>query len=80
MGTMYFGTWVDHEGEYFDTAHFTDSLKNIPFRAVDVTCFLEPLESIIIPTVTVSKWPRCPSCPIRVILIQTTDNKSASAN
>jgi DNA polymerase-3 subunit alpha/error-prone DNA polymerase len=64
MGTMYFGTWVDHEGEYFDT-HF-GRLKNIPFRAEDVTCFLERLESIII-TVTVSKWPKYPSCRIRVI-------------
>jgi DNA polymerase III alpha subunit len=27
MGTMYFGTWIDCEGEYFDTAHFTNSLK-----------------------------------------------------
>jgi DNA polymerase-3 subunit alpha len=21
-GAMYFGTWIDAEGEYFDTAHF----------------------------------------------------------
>jgi DNA polymerase-3 subunit alpha/error-prone DNA polymerase len=37
-----------YEGEYFDTAHFTDSLKKYPFRAVDVTCFL-------------NRWSRLPS-------------------
>jgi DNA polymerase-3 subunit alpha/error-prone DNA polymerase len=30
-GTMYFGTWVDHEGTYFDTTHFPDNLIKIPF-------------------------------------------------
>ena len=30
-GTMYFGTWIDHEGTYFDTAHFPDSLGTISF-------------------------------------------------
>jgi DNA polymerase-3 subunit alpha/error-prone DNA polymerase len=32
MGTMYFGTWVDTEGEYFDTGHFTKSLEKYPFQ------------------------------------------------
>ena len=32
MGTMYFGTWIDQEGDYFDTAHFTNSLKKYPFQ------------------------------------------------
>ena len=29
--TMYFGTWIDVEGNYFDTAHFPDSLEKYPF-------------------------------------------------
>jgi DNA polymerase-3 subunit alpha/error-prone DNA polymerase len=28
---MYFGTWIDAEGEFFDTAHFADSLQKYPF-------------------------------------------------
>jgi DNA polymerase-3 subunit alpha/error-prone DNA polymerase len=31
-GTMYFGTWVDHEGTYFDTTHFPDNLLNTLFK------------------------------------------------
>lgn len=30
-GLMYFGTWVDNEGEYFDTTHFPDNLQKFPF-------------------------------------------------
>lgn len=33
---MYFGTWIDDEGAYFDTAHFPDSLANL-FKEEDVT-------------------------------------------
>lgn len=29
---MHFGTFVDVEGEFFDTTHFPDSLKRYPFR------------------------------------------------
>jgi DNA polymerase-3 subunit alpha/error-prone DNA polymerase len=32
MGAMYFGTWIDANGEFFDTAHFTGSLKEYPFK------------------------------------------------
>ena len=35
-GNMYFGTWIDDEGAYFDTAHFPDSLANL-FKEEDVT-------------------------------------------
>ncbi|MHC5201447.1 DNA polymerase III subunit alpha [Myroides sp. LJL119] len=31
-GTMYFGTWIDAQGNYFDTVHFPDSLKQYPFN------------------------------------------------
>ncbi|AEV31037.1 DNA-directed DNA polymerase III PolC [Owenweeksia hongkongensis DSM 17368] len=30
-GLMYFGTWIDHQGEYFDTTHFPDNLQRYPF-------------------------------------------------
>ena len=29
---MHFATFVDHEGNLFDSVHFPDSLKNFPFR------------------------------------------------
>ena len=30
-GLMYFGTWVDVKGNYFDTTHFPDNLQKYPF-------------------------------------------------
>jgi DNA polymerase-3 subunit alpha len=29
---MYFGTWLDREGHFFDTVHFPNSLRGAPFR------------------------------------------------
>nr|WP_238586856.1 hypothetical protein [Chryseobacterium sp. Leaf405] len=34
---MYFGTWIDAYGQYFDTAHFPDSLRQFPFKDVSIT-------------------------------------------
>lgn len=31
-GTMYFRTWVDAQGEYFDTAHFPNCLEEYSFQ------------------------------------------------
>jgi DNA polymerase-3 subunit alpha/error-prone DNA polymerase len=31
-GMMNFGTWIDAEGEYFDTTHFVDCLNKYPFQ------------------------------------------------
>lgn len=31
-GDMNFGTWIDREGAYFDTAHFPDALQRFPFK------------------------------------------------
>src|SRR5690606_4626858 len=31
-GAMYFGTWIDVNGGYFDTAHFPDCLERYPFK------------------------------------------------
>lgn len=37
-GSMYFGTWIDANGQYFDTVHFPDSLEEYPF--VGGGCYL----------------------------------------
>ena len=29
---MAFGTWIDREGKYFDTVHFSQSLTRFPLR------------------------------------------------
>jgi DNA polymerase-3 subunit alpha/error-prone DNA polymerase len=42
---MYFGTWIDAEGE-FDTAHFADSLQKYPFRAEVAICYWEMSKSL----------------------------------
>lgn len=31
-GIMYFGTWIDVQGAYFDSVHFPDQLKKFPFQ------------------------------------------------
>ncbi|MEO7175934.1 MAG: DNA polymerase III subunit alpha, partial [Saprospiraceae bacterium] len=31
-GMMNFGTWIDANGDYFDTTHWPDSLDRFPFR------------------------------------------------
>lgn len=33
---MYFGCFIDHEGNYLDTIHFPPVLKQFPFRGVGV--------------------------------------------
>ncbi len=37
---MNFGTFVDNEGEFFDTVHFPDSLKNYPFEGYGIYLML----------------------------------------
>ena len=37
---MHFGTFLDHQGEFFDTTHFPDSLKKYPFRGHGVYLIL----------------------------------------
>lgn len=43
-GDMYFGTWIDAEGEFFDTAHFADCLQKYPLKEEDVICSLDKLK------------------------------------
>ncbi len=63
-GTMYFGTWVDIEGEYFDTAHFTDSLEKYPFQDGGCYLLLGTVEvDYHFPTITVTKMAKMPFIP-----------------
>lgn len=64
MGTMYFGTWIDQEGDYFDTAHFTNSLKKYPFQGGGCYLLLGTVEvDYHFPTITVTKMAKMPFLP-----------------
>ncbi len=64
MGAMYFGTWVDIEGEYFDTAHFTKSLEKYPFQGGGCYLLLGTVEvDYYFPTITVTKMAKMPFIP-----------------
>jgi DNA polymerase-3 subunit alpha/error-prone DNA polymerase len=63
-GNMYFGTWIDHEGAYFDTAHFPDSLANNPFQGGGCYLLLGTVEiDYHFPTITISKMAKMPFIP-----------------
>ena len=63
-GTMYFGTWIDASGEYFDTAHFANSLVHYPFKGGGCYLLLGTVEvDFHFPTVTVSKMEKMPFIP-----------------
>ncbi|UOK41497.1 MULTISPECIES: DNA polymerase III subunit alpha [Flavobacterium] len=61
MGTMYFGTWIDNDGEYFDTAHFTNSLEQYPFQGGGCYLLLGNVEvDFHFPTITITKMAKMP--------------------
>ncbi|MXN91723.1 DNA polymerase III subunit alpha [Flavobacterium sp. Sd200] len=61
MGAMYFGTWIDANGEFFDTAHFTGSLKQYPFKGGGCYLLLGTVEvDYHFPTITISKMEKMP--------------------
>lgn len=63
-GTMYFGTWIDHEGSYFDTAHFPDSLAQYPFQGGGCYLLLGNVEvDYHFPTITIIKMAKMPFIP-----------------
>ncbi|WP_264523031.1 DNA polymerase III subunit alpha [Flavobacterium sp. N502536] len=63
-GTMYFGTWIDHEGTYFDTAHFPDSLAHYPFQGGGCYLLLGNVEvDYHFPTITITKMAKMPFIP-----------------
>lgn len=60
-GDMYFGTWIDVEGEFFDTAHFADCLKTYPFQGGGCYLLLGQVEvDFHFPTITISKMVKMP--------------------
>ncbi len=60
-GEMYFGTWIDAKGEFFDTAHFSDSLKKHPFLGGGCYLLLGTVEvDYHFPTVTIHKMAKMP--------------------
>lgn len=60
-GTMFFGTWIDVEGNYFDTAHFPDCLEKYPFQGGGCYLLLGIVEvDFHFPTITISKMAKMP--------------------
>ena len=63
-GDMYFGTWIDAEGTFFDTAHFSDCLKQYPFLGGGCYLLLGTVEvDYHFPTITVQKMAKMPFIP-----------------
>lgn len=63
-GTMYFGTWIDSHGDYFDTAHFPDSLKQYDFQGGGCYLLLGTVEvDYHFPTITIHKMAKMPMIP-----------------
>jgi len=63
-GNMYFGTWIDNHGDYFDTAHFAGSLKLYPFKGGGCYLLLGRVEvDFHFPTVVISKMEKMPFVP-----------------
>jgi DNA polymerase-3 subunit alpha/error-prone DNA polymerase len=64
QGLMNFGTWIDAEGEYFDSTHFAECLKRYPFQGGG--CYLLRGKIDVdhgFPTLTVEKMARMPFIP-----------------
>lgn len=63
-GDMYFGTWIDLDGEYFDTAHFADSLSTYPFLGGGCYLLLGKVQiDYHFPTIVVQKMAKMPMIP-----------------
>jgi DNA polymerase-3 subunit alpha/error-prone DNA polymerase len=60
-GLMYFGTWIDVEGQFFDTAHFADSIAQYPFKGAGCYLLLGRVEiDYHFPTITITKMAKIP--------------------
>src|SRR5690606_27982863 len=63
-GVMYFGTWIDVNGDYFDTAHFPDCLERYPFKGGGCYLLLGTVEvDYHFPTLTIHKMAKLPFIP-----------------
>lgn len=60
-GEMFFGTWIDKEGTFFDTAHFPDSLVANPFLGGGCYLLLGTVEvDFHFPTITIHRMAKMP--------------------
>lgn len=63
-GAMFFGTWIDAEGEYFDTAHFPNCLAEYHFQGGGCYLLLGTVEvDFHFPTITIHKMAKMPFIP-----------------
>jgi DNA polymerase-3 subunit alpha/error-prone DNA polymerase len=63
-GEMFFGTLIDLDGNYFDTAHFSDCLKQYPFQGGGCYLLLGTEEvDYHFPTITIQKMAKMPFIP-----------------
>ncbi len=63
-GTMFFGTWIDVNGDYFDTAHFPNNLQKYPFQGGGCYLLLGQVEvDFHFPTITILKMAKMPFIP-----------------
>jgi len=63
-GAMFFGTWVDADGNYFDTTHFPDCLEKYPFLGGGCYLLLGIVEvDYHFPTLTITKMAKMPFIP-----------------
>ena len=63
-GDMYFGTWIDNEGTFFDTAHFATCLQQYPFKGGGCYLLFGQVEvEYHFPTITISKMAKMPFIP-----------------
>lgn len=63
-GAMFFGTWIDAEGAYFDTAHFPNCLEEYPFQGGGCYLLLGTVEvDFHFPTITIHKMAKMPFIP-----------------
>lgn len=61
QGDMYFGTWIDQEGHFFDTAHFANCLVQYSFKGGGCYLLLGRVEvDYHFPTITISKMAKMP--------------------
>jgi DNA polymerase-3 subunit alpha len=58
---MHFGTFIDVQGEFFDTVHFPPSLKLYPFRGDGMYLILgKVVEEFGFPSIEVEKMAKMP--------------------
>lgn len=60
-GLMYFGTWIDVHGDYFDSVHFPQSLQQYPFQGSGCYLLLGTIQiEYDVPTLHIIKMAKLP--------------------